>query len=107
MKKSRRHTAKEMYAHYEAWQQGDIPQKQYCKGHGLAYSTFQVWGKRYKARKIKVESKPGFIPVTIKSVSEPKATKPANQLCLLFPNGIRLLCPETISPELLKNLINL
>ena len=107
MKKSRRHTAKEMFAHYEAWQQGDAPQKQYCKEHGLAYSTFQAWGKRLKESKSQVKPDSGFIPVNIKSVSAPEEKETVNQLCLLFPNGIQLQCPETVSPELLKNLINL
>ncbi len=97
-----------MFAHYEAWQQGDAPQKQYCKEHGLAYSTFHAWGKRLKEKsKSQVKPGSGFIPVNIKSVPEPEQKEPVNQLCLLFPNGIQLLCPETISPEFLKNLINL
>ena len=107
MKKSRRHTAKEMFAHYEAWQRGDVPQKQYCKEHGLAYSTFQAWGKKLKETNTQVRSEPGFIPVNIKSFSEPEEKEPAGQLRLIFPNGIQMLCPETVSPELLKNLINL
>jgi hypothetical protein len=38
----------QMFGLIESWQQSGLNQQQYCKTHGLAYSKFHYWYKRYR-----------------------------------------------------------
>lgn len=99
-----------MFAHVEACKNDNKPQKTYCKQYGIAYSTFQFWAKRYRKEVFekKVKDRPvGFIPVKVQSEPEVLSHTPGvNQLHFLYPNGIQLMCSETITHEVLKNLLN-
>jgi hypothetical protein len=105
MKKIKRHSQAEMFAHVEACSKNNQPQKLYCEQQGLAYSTFQYWAKKYREVTTEDESPegaPGFIPLKVQldPVHIP------GQLHFLFPNGIRVMCSESIHPEVLKALLN-
>lgn len=110
MKKTQRHTQAEMFAHVEACKENNQPQKAYCKQHGLAYSTFQYWAKKYrKAFKTNngTDSSPGFIPLKLQPYPEILSQGPVvNTLHFLYPNGIQVMCSERVNPEVLKTLIN-
>jgi len=99
-----------MFAHVEACKNGNDPQKTYCKQYGIAYSTFQYWAKKYRKKvseKGVIDRQVGFIPVKVQSEPEVLSYTPGvNQLHFLYPNGIQVMCPEGVHPEVLKNLIN-
>jgi len=107
MRKIQRHTPEEMFAHIEACREHPQSQKRYCKQHGIAHSTFQYWAKKY--RKLKTEAAnmtPGFIPIKVQPAPETEKVHIPGQLHFLFPNGIRVICPESVHPEVLKTLLN-
>jgi hypothetical protein len=110
MRKIQRHTKAEMFVHVEACKDIKQPQKAYCKKHGLACSTFQYWSKKYRKEfkaNIGTENSPGFIPVIVQE--DPKVLAQGsvvNTLHFLYPNGIQVMCPERVNPEVLKTLIN-
>jgi len=110
MRKTRRHIQAEMYAHVKASNNSDQPQKAYCKEHGIAYSTFQYWAKKYRKSSAEDESAdyaPGFIPVKVQPDPMPEQVcRTTNQLHFLFPNGIQVMCPESVHPGVLKTLLN-
>lgn len=98
-----------MYAHVKACNNGNQPQKAYCKEQGIAYSTFQYWAKKYRKSSAEDELAdyaPGFIPVKVHPDLEPEKVRLSNQLHFLFPNGIQVMCPESVHPGVLKTLLN-
>ena len=109
MRKYQRHTQAEMFAHVEAWRKSNHPQKIYCTQQGVAYSTFQYWAKKYReefSEKDDQEFTPGFIPIKVESDPETSQVHIPGQLHFLFPNGIQVMCPESVHPEVLKTLLN-
>ena len=109
MRKIKRHTPVEMYAHIEASKNISQPQKAYSKQQGLAYSTFQYWAKKYRKEFSEEGSSditPGFIPVKVQPDPEKDQVGLPNQLHFLFPNGIQVMCPESVQPEVLRTLLN-
>jgi hypothetical protein len=78
-------------------------------GKGIALSTFQYWAKKYREEFTKDEASdepPVFIPVEVQADTEPERDHVPGQLHFLFPNGIRVMCPESVSPVVLKILLN-
>lgn len=109
MRKTQRHIQAEMYAHVKTCNKNKQSQKAYCKEQGIAYSTFQYWAKKYRkayAEDERADSVPGFIPVKVQPDIEPEQVCLTNQLHFLFPNGIQVMCPESVHPEVLKTLLN-
>ena len=109
MRKIQRHTQAEMFIHVEAWKKSKQSQKIYCKHHSIAYSTFQYWAKKYRKECSEDEASddtPGFIPVKVQPDPDPDQLRIPNQLHFLFPNGIQVMCPESVHPEVLKTLLN-
>ncbi len=110
MRKYKRYSQAEMFSHIEACKQNRQPQKAYCLEHGIAYSTYQYWAKKYREEftAIKVTDKPaGFIPVKVQPDPEVFSQSPdTSQLHFLYPNGIQVLCSEKANVEVLKILIN-
>ncbi len=98
-----------MYAHMESCKNSGQPQKVYCEQEGLAYSTFQYWVKKYREECAEDEASsisPGFIPVEVQPDPEMDQAGNTSQLHFLFPNGIQVMCPESVQPEVLKTLLN-
>lgn len=98
-----------MYSHIEDWKACDLSQKTYCRQHSIAVSTFQYWRKKYIKEftaHSTSELAPGFIPVKVQSDLETDQVHIQSQLHFLFPNGIQVMCPESVDPEVLKTLLN-
>lgn len=98
-----------MFAHIEACSKSKQPQKIYCQQKGLAYSTFQYWAKKYReelSEQDAQEPTPGFIPVRVEPDPETGQLHIPGQLHFLFPNGIQVMCPESVHPKVLKTLLN-
>ena len=89
MRKYKRYSPAEMFSHIEACKQNDQPQKAYCLEHGIAYSTYQYWAKKYREEFVanKALDKPsGFIPVKVQPDSEVLSPAPgSSQLHFLYP----------------------
>ena len=99
-----------MFSHVESCLSGKQSQKTYCERKGIALSTFQYWAKKYREEFSKEEASeetPGFIPVQVQPDPEAKQEQHApGHLHFLFPNGIQVMCPENVSPEVLTRLLN-
>jgi hypothetical protein len=98
-----------MYSHIEAFRGSKQSQKIYCKQQGLALSTFQYWAKKYREEFSEDEASdetPGFIPVQVQPDPQIDQVRSLGQLHFLFPNGIRVICPESVQPEVLRTLLN-
>ncbi len=109
MRKIQRYSRFEMFTHVEACKRSKQSQKIYCKQQDLAYSTFQYWAKKYREEFSEDEASdatPGFIPVQVQQDPEIDQVCPPGQLHFLFPNGIRVICPESVQPEVLLTLLN-
>jgi hypothetical protein len=108
MRKIQKHTQEEMFGHIEAWKSSGQSQKIYCEQAGLAYTTFQYWAKKYREESSETEITdiPGFIPVEVRPDPGQDPTVFTNKLHFLFPNGIQVMCPESVHPEVLKTLLN-
>ena len=100
-----------MFSHVEACKRSKLSQKIYCKEQGLALSTFQFWAKKYREEFLEEGASdaetPGFIPVQVQPDPEFDQVSPPVQLHFLFPNGIQVMCPESVHPEVLRTLLNL
>jgi len=109
MRKIQRHTQEEMSAHIEACKNSGQAQKIYCEQVGLAYTTFQCWVKKHREEYAEAEASeitPGFIPVKVQPDPEMNQVGVTHQLHFLFPNGIQVMCPESVQPEVLRTLLN-
>jgi hypothetical protein len=98
-----------MFSHVEACQSSRQSQKIYCQQKGLALSTFQYWAKKYREEFSKADvsdDTPGFISVKVQPDPESDQVHIPGQLHFLFPNGIQVKCRESISPEVLRLLLN-
>jgi len=98
-----------MYSHVEACRSSKLSQKIYCKQQGLALSTFQYWSKKYREEFTEAEASDethGFIPVQVQPDPESDIVHASGQLHFLFPNGIQVICPESVNPEVLRMLLN-
>ena len=99
-----------MFSHIESCKQRGQSQKSYCNKHGIAYSTFQYWAKKHReecTENNSPETPAGFIPVRVHSEWQEKSqVQFSNQLHFLYPNGVQLMCSETIDTEVLRNLLN-
>ena len=109
MTKTQKNTQAEMYVHVEAWKSSRQSQKIYCNQHGLTFTTFQYWARKHLKKYSKDESAdtaPGFIPVRVHPDPGLTLKSIPNQLHFLLPNGVQVMCSETIHPEVLKTLLN-
>jgi hypothetical protein len=98
-----------MFSHVEACTRSKLSQKVYCKQQGLAYSTYQYWAKKYREEFSEDKASdeiPGFIPVEVQPDPELDQVGVTRQLHFLFPNGIQVMCPESVHPEVLRTLLN-
>jgi hypothetical protein len=110
MRKHQRHTQDDMLRHIEACKKSKQSQQAYCKGQGIAYSTFQYWTKKLR-EKFSTEASSaqatGFIPVNVQSAPDVHSQgSNTSQLHFLYPNGIQVMCSERVDLKVLKNLIN-
>ena len=98
-----------MFSHVEACRSSKQSQADYCKKKGIALSTFQYWAKKYREEFTKDEASEetsGFIPIQVQPDPETEQKRMPGQLHFLFPNGIQVMCPENVDPEVLKTLLN-
>ena len=100
-----------MFAHVEACKNSNQLPKAYCKQQGIACSTFHYWAKKYRKEFSENEAHsnndaPGFIPVKVQPDVKAEQARILSQLHFLFPNGIQVMCPESVHPEVLKTLLN-
>lgn len=97
----------EIYALIDLWRSSDKSQKQICNEAGFPYSNFKYWIRKQKAEQALSNNKPvvdkeaGFIPVTVDKNID------FEELRICYPNGVSVVCSNSIALNQLKELINL
>lgn len=86
------------------WESSGLTQVRFFQEKGIAKSTFGLWRKKYLQEYGKSCSAE-FIPVNITN-GQPSLPI-AEQIELIYPNGVRLVCPAQIDMLGLKRLIDL
>lgn len=84
----------------EAWQASGLSQQSFCKTHGIAYSGFHYWYKKYGHAKNGGAS-PDFLPVRIKhTVSNLPVVE------LVLADGRRLNFYQVVDAAFLRSLLS-
>jgi len=97
MKKQERITRQtDMLSLIEQWHESGKTQQLFCQEHGLTFSTFYYWLKRYR-REINESS---FLPVEINSLTQ-------SSIEIRYPDGVILQLPAAIKLSALKQLLSL
>jgi len=98
-------TKEQKIAHVTSWQSSGMTQKAYSLAHGLNYSTFKNWLRRYRKNKGSVtSSEPGtFIPVT--SPTEKNNPGNTSEIRIDYPNGVTITCTGSVNADFISKLI--
>lgn len=83
----------------ERWQESGLSQKSFCEKESIKSYTFYYWYKRYRQQTQSSESQSGFVKLKIEKPTIAASVE------VLFPDGMRLLFNEPVSPDYLKALI--
>ncbi|MCC7575975.1 MAG: helix-turn-helix domain-containing protein [Methanomethylovorans sp.] len=84
----------EMLSLIGRWQESGKTQQAFCQEHGLTYTTFYYWLKRYR-REL---DESNFLPVEISSGSH---------IEIRYPGGIILQLPAATKLSIVKQLLTL
>lgn len=100
--------AQEMFARVEKYLASGLSQKAFCAQEAIAFTTFQNWLKKYRARQRQVETlaaaPKGFIPLR---VQEPRGlSSPSLQCVIAFPHGVIIRLSGPVDFAMLAQLIH-
>ena len=88
-----------MFSLISAWQQSGLSQRAYCGQHGVRYSLFHYWYKRYRDEQTAPAGQASFVSLDL------QPSPSAASVELLLPDGRRLVFYQGVSAEYLKALI--
>jgi hypothetical protein len=83
-------------------------QKSFCKQRDMDDATILYWERKYlesRTNEEPTDNVPGFIPVQVQPEPEKEKESVPQQLHFIFPNGIQIICPESVHPAILKLLL--
>ena len=89
-----------MFSLISAWQQSGLSQRAYCEHHGVRYSLFHYWYKRYRDEQSTPLEKASFVPLHL------QPSPLAASVELLLADGRRLLFHQGVEASYLKALIS-
>lgn len=90
-----------MYDLIAKCEQSGLSQEKFIKHHGISKSTFGYWRKKYLKEPSSNKGKDSFIPVKVGKTTDKKP----DVLEVVYPNGVRLICPDGMELSRLKPLI--
>lgn len=82
------------------WEQGKLPQKQFCESRGIDYTRFTWWRSKILTEQGKSRRNRSSTIKPVELRSMPSRQPEALQLCL--PTGVRVLVPSACSKEQLS-----
>lgn len=95
-----------MYALIRKWEQSEVSQSQFFKEHKISKSTFGYWRKKYLLEQGQHEEAKGkMIPVRIQAPEQPVFSGLATSLEIIYPNGVRIVCPAQMEASSVKALV--
>ena len=94
----------DIYRLIDLWKKGKKSQKAICEEAGISFHAFTYWLKKQRAEQAAdvPENKNGrFFPLTVETSIN------FEKLQIVYPNGVTINCPQTLTPNQLKELIKL
>jgi hypothetical protein len=120
MKKNQKYNRENIFPMIESWRESKQSQAKFCKENKLSISTIQYWLKKYRETRIETHTQTkleeqrkskSFLTVKLAEQEHQSLafarTGSADRLDIYYPNGVRLSCPISLKPELLRKIINL
>ena len=105
MHKNRKQHKDQMYALIRKWESSGLAQLKFLEQSGISKSTFGYWRKRYLEEQQASKSDSGrLIPIKVSSDKKPSISE-SQSLEIIYPNGVRLLCPAGMNLASIKELI--
>lgn len=102
MRKNQRYSQDQMYSLIRKWESSGISQIKFIEKHQISKSTFGYWRKKYLQNCNNSEQSSKMIPVNILS---PETEQQATSFEIIYPNGVRIVCPSEIEISRVKDLI--
>ncbi len=94
------HRQEQMFKLVEACHQSGLTNKEFCKRQSLHPQVFYYWQRKYREE---VNShKHSLMPLEIKADQQQSPTS----LEIHYPNGVKVILHDELSPNQLANLIN-
>jgi hypothetical protein len=93
----------QMFGLIESWQQSGLNQQQYCKTHGIAYSKFHYWYKRYRQHQPGNSVGAGFKRIEISGALE--GAPSGAWLVVHCTDGRQFSFQQPLSADLLRQLM--
>ena len=108
MKKNQKYTKSIMYPVIEKWKGTGLSQTRFCEQEGIARKTFRYWLDKYNhEKKNEISLSRSFIPIQMFTANEIEHCPGGlENIIIVYPNGIKVSCPSSISVLQLKTLIN-
>lgn len=99
----KRYSKEQMYELIRRWESSGELQKIFLQKHDIPRSTFGYYRMQYLKEQSTPKGKKNFIPVHVDK-SEPTGDTHEN-IELIYPNGVRLICSSAMDLSKLKPLI--
>ncbi|MBT7349840.1 hypothetical protein HN803_03530 [candidate division WWE3 bacterium] len=99
----------EMYDLIERWDSSGLTQKNFCLQEGVSVSTFGYWRKRYIEYRQESFHCSNTDHKRFLSVEQIPAEQSEGygKISIRYPNGVELSCPDGMTLNQLRTLINL
>jgi len=105
MKKTNRYTKDQMYVLIRRWEESGQNQTTFFEEHRICKSTFGYWRKKYLHDHSQTKpTSSRLIPVKLETETLPPSN--SNNFEIIFPNGVRIICPGQMDAIRIKNLIH-
>ena len=105
MRTYKKYTKAQWYDLINKWQASGVSQEKFFEEHHIAKSSFGYWRKKYLREQSASTFPSQMIPVHI---LPPEHVNPIQQnpnLEIVYPNGVRVVCPAQIDVQKIKDLI--
>ena len=94
-----------MYALIRKWEQSGLSQTKFFSEHKISKSTFGYWRKKYLREQAQLKTQGKMVPIRIQVPGQPTLSEPATGIEIIYPNGVRVVCPAQMDASSIKGLI--
>lgn len=94
-----------MFSLIRKWESSGLTQTRFMEEYRIPKSTFFYWRKKYLGEQAVSDCSSGMIPVHIVPDTQEADQTPGN-IEIVYPNGIRVVCPGSIEATRIKELIS-
>jgi len=88
--------------------ESEKPQRSTCTQRDMDDALIHYYERKCLESSTKdelAENVPGFIPVQVQPELKKEKESISRELQIIFPNGIQIICPESVHPSILKLLL--